>query len=131
MNKYLCLSAMLALACISASTAYAEEEEVVIPRSQVIAELDAARASGELNALIGEDSGSAYLVALPYTSSLSREQVMAELHRARDEGEPMAWIGEDSGSVLLSRRMDERGTLYAGPNFRGNVVAHAVSPSVG
>jgi hypothetical protein len=131
MNKYLCLTAMLALACISASTAYAEEEEAVIPRSQVIAELDAARASGELNALVGEDSGSAYLAALPYASNLNREQVMAELDRARDDGEPMALLGEDSGSFLLSRRMDKGGTLYAGPNFRGNVVAHAVSPSVG
>lgn len=60
MNKLTILTAAAALSCTAIGLAHADEET---PRSraEVIAELDAARSSGEQQALLGEDSGSMFL----------------------------------------------------------------------
>jgi hypothetical protein len=60
MSKLTILTAAAALSCSAIGLAHADEET---PRSraEVIAELDAARSSGEQDALLGEDSGSAWL----------------------------------------------------------------------
>jgi hypothetical protein len=44
----------------------------------VIAELDAARTSGELDALVAEDSGATWLARQAQPSSLTRQQVRAD-----------------------------------------------------
>jgi len=73
-------------------------------RAEVIAELDAARRDGSLQAFGGEDSGASWLSAQLRTPSLlTRAQVRAEVLAARQRGELDATSGEDSGSFHFAR----------------------------
>ena len=72
-------------------------------RADVVAELHAARASGELAMLNGEDSGSFQLAALRQAGTRTRAEVRAEVLAARQSGELDAMTGEDSGSFHLAR----------------------------
>jgi hypothetical protein len=116
MSKFTILSAAAAITLAGIGLAHADEEA---PRSraEVIAELDAARSSGELDALVAEDSGSAWLAQQVQPSSLTRQQVLADVKEAQQRGEMTALVGEDSGSVFLSMHGHSSGLLYAGPNI--------------
>ena len=116
MSKFTILSAAAAITLAGIGLAHADEET---PRSraEVTAELDAARSSGELDALVAEDSGSAWLAQQAQPSSLTRQQVLADVKEAQQRGEMTALVGEDSGSVFLSMHGHSSGLLYAGPNI--------------
>jgi len=89
MSKFTSLSAAVAIACVSAGLARADDS-TPITRAQVIAEVHAARASGELYAMGAEDSGSFWMSQQPWRSTLTREQVRAELAAACADGACMA-----------------------------------------
>lgn len=116
MNKLTILSAALATTLAGIGLAHADEEETPRSRAEVIAELDAARTSGELEALLGEDSGAAWLARQAQPSSLTRQQVRADVQAAQTRGELTVLIGEDSGSVFLALPGHSDGLIYAGPN---------------
>lgn len=124
MNKLTILTAAAALSCTAIGLAHADEET---PRSraEVIAELDAARSSGEQDAMLGEDSGSAWLAQQTQPSRLTRQSVLAQVHAALARGDLYALIGEDSGSVFLSTPAAYGGLIYAGPNVGSTAVATA------
>lgn len=89
-------------ACLAAGAAFADDAES-ISRAQVRADLQAAQASGEHAALLGEDSGSAWLSrqALPAAAA-------AALPPAADRDLASALIGEDSGSFALSAQLSRQ-----------------------
>ncbi len=115
MSKFTILSAAAALTLAGIGLAHADEET---PRSraEVIAERDAARSSGELDALVAEDSGAVWLTQQVQPSSLTRQQVQADVQAAQVRGDLAALVGEDSGSAFLSMHGHSSGLLYAGPN---------------
>jgi hypothetical protein len=124
MSKLTALTAAVALTCAAIGLARADEET---PRSraEVIAELDAARSSGEQDALLGEDSGSAWLALQAQPSRITRQSVLAQVHAARTRGDLHALIGEDSGSIYLSTPAAYAGLIYAGPNVGSTAAATA------
>ncbi|HRD98333.1 MAG TPA: DUF4148 domain-containing protein [Rubrivivax sp.] len=124
MSKLTILTAAAALSCAAIGLAHADEET---PRSraEVIAELDAARSSGQQPALLGEDSGSAWFAQQAQASRLTREVVLAQVHAAQARGDLHALIGEDSGSMFLSTPAAYPGLIYAGPNVGPTAVATA------
>lgn len=68
-------SLLLISASLAGSAAFAQDNETRTPtRAQVIAELQAAQAAGQLS--VGESD---YPPAIQHTSSLTRAQVVAEL----------------------------------------------------
>jgi len=71
--------------------------------ADVAADLHAARASGLLDALHGEDSGSFHLSRQPATAGLTRAEVKAQLAAARASGEFAELHSEDSGSDYVTR----------------------------
>ncbi|MFM9925395.1 DUF4148 domain-containing protein [Variovorax sp. H27-G14] len=75
-----------------------------LTRDQVKAQLAAAEASGQMNALYGEDSGSAYLSS-HFHSTEPRSEVKAEVQTARANGTLAALDGADSGSAYLSSHL--------------------------
>lgn len=84
-------------------------------RADVVAELQAARSSGELDALAGEDSGSFYLSRQRVGNSVSRQQVLANAVASHRSSQ--VWMhGEDSGSFVLSGTPAAAGARYAGPD---------------
>jgi hypothetical protein len=89
MSKITFLSTVVAIACVGAGLARADDG-APITRAQVIAEVHAARASGELYAMGAEDSGSFWLSQQPWRSTLTREQVRAELAAACSDGTCLA-----------------------------------------
>jgi hypothetical protein len=99
MNTTMNTIAFAALCAVSAATL---AQGQAVSREQVIAERDAARSSGWIQAFTGEDSGSAYLSAQGFTSSRTRDQAMAEVAAARASGELGATVGEDSGAFFLA-----------------------------
>jgi hypothetical protein len=116
MNRLLHMPAVLALAALAWTTAQAQDAEgPPRQRADVVAELDAARSSGELAAMTGEDSGSFFLSQRAGTGGLSRLQVQAELTIARRNGELGLMHGEDSGSFALSGTLPAAALHYAGP----------------
>ena len=116
MKKLAYLAAAVALGFGAVGTATADETAVPKTRAVVVAELNAARHSGELTAMVGEDSGSFYLSRQTSRSGLSRGQVRAHVvapHRSNN----LEWMyGEDSGSFVLSGTPAAAATRYAGPN---------------
>lgn len=72
-------------------------------RADVVAETHAARVSGLLDALQGEDSGSFHLSSQAASSGLTRAAVHAQLAAARASGEFAELHSEDSGSDYLTR----------------------------
>lgn len=76
-------------------------------RAQVLAELRAALASGQLALATGEDSGSFQLARQVSVAGRTRAEVRAEVLAARQSGELEAMNGEDSGSFHLAR-LDQR-----------------------
>jgi hypothetical protein len=90
-------SAVLALVASAASAQG-------LTRAQVKAQLAAAEASGQMTALYGEDSGSAYL-ASRFHSSEPRSEVKADVKAARADGTLTAFDGPDSGSAYLSSHL--------------------------
>jgi hypothetical protein len=115
MNKFTTLSAALAIALVAAGLAQASEE-APRARAEVLAEREAARTSGELVALIGEDSGSAWFAQQAQPSRFTRQEVLADVRAAALRGDLHALIGEDSGSMFVALPATHGGLLYAGPN---------------
>jgi len=101
MSKFTCLSAIVAIGCVSVGLARAEGATPVT-RSQVTAQLDAARNSGELLAMSGEDSGSFWLSSQPQASGLARLPVRTETEAARRRSAEAVFHGEDSGSMHMA-----------------------------
>ena len=100
MNKLSQITAAVSLCLLASAAALAEDTPRT--RAEVIAELNAARASGELGAFTGEDGGSMFLSRQALPSSLTRAEVIVETRLARVSGEIDAYTGEDSGSDYLS-----------------------------
>lgn len=73
-----------------------------LSRDEVMAQLKAAQASGEFAALVGQDSGSAYLSSHVHSSE-SRGNVQTQVKEARAAGVLNVLIGSESGSFYLSR----------------------------
>lgn len=115
MNQLSQITAAVSLCLLASAAALAEDT----PRmgAEVIAELNAARASGELGAFTGEDSGSMFLSRQAQPSSLTRAEVIAETRLARVSGEINAYTGEDSGSAFISRQLAAPSMRYAGPDI--------------
>lgn len=72
-------------------------------RAEVIAEVLAARASGELARAHGEDGGSFAFAQEVFVASRTRAEVLAEVLAERASGALHAFSGEDSGSTWLAR----------------------------
>lgn len=100
MSKFTIITA--ALATTFAIGAAMAAEPGPRSRAEVRAELDQARAQGELGVLFGEDSGSFHLSRRAARSTLTRDEVRAELARAVASGEAAALASEDSGSAYLA-----------------------------
>jgi hypothetical protein len=117
MSKLIHISAVLVLAGGAFDASWAQDAEAAPrTRAEVLAELNAARSSGELGAMTGEDSGSFHLARQEAGPTQSRLQVRAELLRARSSGQ-LDWLSaEDSGSFVLSGNMPAQWLRYAGPN---------------
>ena len=87
-------------------------------RAEVRAELDAARASGELHAIHSEDSGSAWLSRQPQAQATTRQAARESAIAAGCSGmRCAALMGEDSGSFVLSAQ------AASGPASRAQVKA--------
>ena len=99
--------------CGYAVYATAQEQKT---RADVGAELDAARAIGELHAFTGEDSGSFWLAQQPQLSTLARHAVRAEVLAARALGQLHMVAGEASGEMYVATNAPQPGLVYAGPN---------------
>lgn len=114
MSKLSVVAAAIAVTLAVMGRAHADEAAGP-SRAQVIAELQAARASGELGAMTAEDSGSARLTAALTGPGLTRAEVIAEVIAARARGELDALFGEDSGSMHLAQRQPAAPpVIYAG-----------------
>lgn len=100
MNKRFTLATVAAIAVVSSGLARADDAPIT--RAQVIADLNAARASGELAAMAGEDSGSFWLAQRIGRPAQTRQQVVAEAVLSRGTGHCTTLTGEDSGSMCLA-----------------------------
>ena len=85
---------VIALSLLTAGAAFAQG----LSREQVVAELQRARASGELAAFNSEDPSNFLRFPQAGGSTLSRAAVLAELQRARAAGE---LVGQDSEVDVL------------------------------
>lgn len=85
MNKILnfTAAAAMAVALTQPGTASADDTEASRSRAEVVAELATARASGELGAMDGEDSGSFHLSRQVQNSTLTRAEVRAAVLASR------------------------------------------------
>jgi hypothetical protein len=86
-----------ALLAVSVTVASAQ-----LTRADVRGQLRAEQASGQLDVLLGEDSGSAYL-ASHFRSTGSRDEAKREVRQAAADGTLNALVRTDSGSFYLSR----------------------------
>jgi hypothetical protein len=93
---------MVATLGLVAGAALAQQDAPALSRAQVVAELDAARAAGQLGIMTGEDSGSFYLARQSTPSGVARADVIAETTAAVAAGQLGAMTGEDSGSFYLA-----------------------------
>lgn len=90
MSKFIAtaaLSAVFAGAITFSGTALAQTQERPLTRAEVIADLQQARASGELARQHSESGGYARLELRDNSSAVSRAAVVAELKRAQAAGE--------------------------------------------
>ena len=101
MNSLTILSIVCAAASLLTAQVQAYESDPTT-RAQVIAELNAARASGGMPALVGEDSGSAWLASQRTASTMTRRQARDDTIAACAQGRCTAMVGEDGGSWLMS-----------------------------
>lgn len=88
---------LAAVAALSAGVASAQG----LTRAEVKAQVIAAERDGTLNALDGQDSGSAYLAA-HFHPTETRSEVRADLAAAKANGTLDALDGQDSGSAFLA-----------------------------
>jgi hypothetical protein len=95
-------AALAALAATAMLTAAGAASAQGMSRAEVVAQLKAAQASGQLAALTSQDSGSAYL-ASQYRPTRTRSEVDSELGQARADGQLAALTSQDSGSAYLTR----------------------------
>lgn len=112
MSKLAQLSIAAALVVAGHGVVRADDATFEKTRADVIAELDSARASGELDAMHGEDSGSAYLSRQSAGGGATRSAVKAQVMAARRNGE-IDVTGEDSGSFALNRATAPSGVTRA------------------
>ena len=108
------------------AAALAHEEAMSVSRAQVIAERDAAIASGWIAAIGGEDSGSFFLSRQPWVSTVTRAQVAAEVRIARASAELSA-MNAEGGQVGPAPRWPaaESALRYVGPNLGREPVSKA------
>jgi hypothetical protein len=101
MSKIITACAALAVVVVAGS-ALAQDTESPRTRAEVIAELAAARHSGELQAMSGEDGGSAWLQARAWRSATTRAEVLAQRAAACGEVACAALMAEDGGSMQMA-----------------------------
>ena len=95
-------SIVIALGVATCGAALAVEEEAPRTRAEVVAERNAALASGWVAAMMGEDSGSFHLARQPWVSTRTRAEVMAELKAARADG-TLAELNSEAGGPIYAR----------------------------
>ena len=101
MNKFAKLTAIATLLAGAAGLATAQTDVPSVSRATVAAEAAQARASGYIEAMVGEDSGSAWLSRQAFAATARAPQAAA----ATADGElAAALIGEDSASFYLSAK---------------------------
>ena len=111
-------TAAFAATCAFQTAVQAQDAGPGKTRAEVIAELDAARASGEKAVYSAEDSGSFRLANPAPAAGRSRADVMAEMFAARASGETAALTGEDSGAAWLATKgMGPAGAVHASPDL--------------
>jgi hypothetical protein len=123
--KLQCLAC--AALCTIAAACNAGDGELT--RSQVIAEMQAARADGTLGVFCVEDSGSAFLSRMRAPTGVTRAQVQAELSQARASGALRAFTSEDSGSSWLALHASP--STLAREQVRAEVLAARASGELG
>lgn len=109
--KTLTTPLLLATTLAAFGSAFADDA-ALITRAQVMAELRAARASGEAAALVGEDSGSAWRAQQTMPSMLLLAQP-----RAADRDFARALLGEDSGSFAMWEQMSRQMRAQAASTY--------------
>lgn len=140
MNTFAKLSALVLVSAMLSGLASAQDE-APLSRAQVMAELNAARASGELDAIGAEDSGSFWLSHQAGRSAMTRAQVLADLAACGKVCDTM--YGEDSGALHMGQQpitsqrsraevvaevLQELRLLYAGPNVATKAEVPAAQP---
>ncbi len=98
------LNSALAIAAAVLVLAATNASAQSLTRAEVKAQLAAAQASGQLNALNGQDSGSAYLSA-HFHSTEPRSEVKDGVKQAEADGTLGVLDRTDSGSAYLSRHL--------------------------
>ena len=90
------------------------------------------RRSAMTDAVLGEDSGSAYFASLPLGPGMDRAAVVAELDQARASGQLAALVCEDSGSAWLARTASGmRTSLFdVGPDLADRPSLHHASAAL-
>lgn len=86
MKAYALKSIVIALGVATCGAALAVDEEAPRTRAEVVAERNAALASGWMAAMNGEDAGSFHLSRQAWVSTRTRAEVVAELKAARKDG---------------------------------------------
>ena len=104
MNKFARASVVISLGLGSLGAVLAQDEKGALTRAEVIAERDAARASGWTLAMAGEDSGSHYLSQQRQVSTRARAEAVTQYGARLADGWSVAMVGEDSGSHYLSQQ---------------------------
>ncbi len=99
MSKILNLTAAAAMALTQLGAARATDTEAPRSRAEVVAELVAARSSGELGAMDGEDSGSFHLARQVQISTLTRAEVRAAMVASR-RGVEAAVLHSEAGYAI-------------------------------
>jgi hypothetical protein len=106
MSKFTQLSAVVAAVLLVNVGAARASDAAPVTRADVIAELDAARSSGELAGMAGEDSGSIWLSrqAQERERTAQRTAPLQRSARAAPQGVGCsnAMLSEDSGSFCLA-----------------------------
>lgn len=117
-TKFSTLSLLAATLCAGAGLSHAADETMAA-RTAVVAELQVARASGELAAMVGEDSGSFWLARQAPRSTVSRQEVVAALLDAKANGPCATMDGEDPSAQCMAA------APYKGERTRAEVMAEA------
>ncbi|MFO1287384.1 MAG: DUF4148 domain-containing protein [Rubrivivax sp.] len=104
-HRSMTLAALATLALLAGQAALAQaDSDRPRSRSEVAAEVLAARAAGTLATMHGEDSGSFHLSRQPFKSR-PRAEVVAELKEYRESGEMAALVAEELALIFYADRM--------------------------
>ena len=113
-------SIVISLGITTCTASLAAGEGTPRTRAEVMAERDAAQASGWITAMTGEDSGSFYLSQPPWVATRTRTVVIAGVKPASASGE-LAELHRESSDFLPPRRhaAAEPALRFVGPDTQG------------